>query len=160
MQRATSLPPQRLKGVFSQNLFKATLQGEIASSRRNRLKGVFSQNLFKATLQGKTRLFKAKSPGALQGKIAWRPSRRNRLAPFKAKSPGALAWGCRVRLELRACRPLAPIWGRCSLRRRALAAVARVGVRSANDSQQAHTVVHAINSGRAWGCRVRLELRA
>jgi hypothetical protein len=47
------------------------------------LKGVFSQNLFKATLQGKTRLFKAKSPGALQGKIAWRPSRRNRLAPLR-----------------------------------------------------------------------------
>ena len=70
-------------GVFSENLFKATLQGEIASSRRNRLKGVFSQNLFKATLQGKTRLFKAKSPGALQGKIAWRPSRRNRLAPLR-----------------------------------------------------------------------------
>ena len=96
----------------------------------------------------------------LQGEIAWRPSRQNRLAPFKAKSPGALAWGCRVRLEQLACRPLAPIWGWCSLRRRALAAVARVGVRSANDSQPAHTVAHAINSGRAWGCRVRLELRA
>ena len=66
----------------------------------------------------------------------------------------------RVRLKQLACRPLAPIWGRCSLRRRALAAVARVGVRSANDSQPAHTVAHAINSGRAWGCRVRLELRA
>ena len=26
--------------------------------------------------------------------------------------------------------------------------------------QPARTVVHAINSGRAWGCRVRLELRA
>ena len=46
------------------------------------------------------------------------------------------AWGCRVRLEQLACRPLAPIWGWCSLRRRALTAVARVGVRSANDSDR------------------------
>jgi len=138
-------------GVFSE-----PIQGN--SSRRNRLVKAKSPKggVFSEPVQGNS----SRQNTPLQGEIAWRPSRQNRLAPFKAKSPGALAWGCRVRLEQLACRPLAPIWGRCSLRRRALAAVARVGVRSANDSQPAHTVAHAINSGRAWGCRVRLELRA
>ena len=57
------------------------------------------------------------------------------FTPVNPRNSGR-AWGCRVRLEQLACRPLAPIWGRCSLRRRALTAVARVGVRSANDSER------------------------
>jgi hypothetical protein len=114
-------------GVFSE-----PIQGN--SSRRNRLVKAKSPKggVFSEPVQGNS----SRQNTPLQGEIAWRPSRQNRLAPFKAKSPGALAWGCRVRLEQLACRPLAPIWGRCSLRRRALTAVARVGVRSANDSER------------------------
>ena len=145
-------------GVFSE-----PIQGN--SSRRNRLVKAKSPKggVFSEPVQGNS----SRQNTPLQGEIAWRPSRQNRLAPIKAKSPGALqgeiAWrpcvGVSCSARTASMSTLGPHLG--SMQLTAARAYRRSPCgRTFSQRQPARTVAHAINSGRAWGCRVRLELRA